>query len=208
MKYSVKSAEGIFDWMAERELKKQSKEKAKQQAEKAKVDKQNKQILNTKVKPSKNYDPTLPSKLSKLFESAWNYSAYKLPKDMGVNENGEKADPDYEGFDDKIEVEPGVFKFDETVRNGCYVLTNEDIANWASFAYGQPFSFPLYDKVGRDIIAKWTQALKIAANKIIQKLQGRYPGINIDVELTLGPDICDADCIYINIDINIPLNCF
>ena len=37
MKYSVKSAEGIFDWMAKRELKKQSKEKAKQQAEKAKA---------------------------------------------------------------------------------------------------------------------------------------------------------------------------
>ena len=207
MKYSVKSAEGIFDWMAERELKKQSKEKAKQQAEKAKVDEQNKQILNTKVKPSKNYDSTLPSKLSKLFESAWNYSAYKLPKDMGTNEDGEKADPNYEGFDDKIEVEPGTFSFTEKVENGDYVLTNEG-DSWANFAYGQPFSFPLYDKVGRDIIAKWTQALKIAANKIIQKLQGRYPGINIDVELTLGPDICDADCIYINIDINIPLKCF
>lgn len=154
-----------------------------------------------------NYNKELFQKCFNMIKSAWNWKAYKLPKSLGKDEDGNEADNDTEGFEEKIYAAKSKYtdelRYVESVKNGKLIIGDVGGEGTYTFAYGQPTGFPLYWKVLKDISTRWKKRLE-EKEKVIKEILGKlYDGISVSIDLNTGDG--DEGSIFVWYTIEIPI---
>ena len=152
-----------------------------------------------------NYNKELFQKCFNMIKNAWNWKAYKLPKSLGKDEDGNENSDKNRGFETKISPLKNKTGFEElgyyeSVRDGKLMISGEGIYVFAS---GQPTEFPLYWKVLEDISTRWKKRLE-EKEVVIKEILGKlYDGIYVSLDLNTGDG--DEGCIYPWYTIEIPI---
>ena len=154
------------------------------------------------VRKLPKYNRQLFEKCAKAFINAWNWKAYKLPTSLGKSDDGEEADPEFEGFVDNIRPLDTKHQlgYEEKISNGKLVIWSEGIYE---FAYGQPMEFKLYYKVMDDIEKRWDKRLK-EKETVVKSLLEQYPNVLVYAECESGDG--DNGCVYPGYHIQIPIS--
>ena len=181
-----------YDFIFSRELFGMGKKKEPKQAD----------MSIEEVRKLPKYNRQLCEKCAKAFINAWNWKAYKLPTSLGKSDDGEEADPEFEGFVDNIRPLDTKHQlgYEEKISNGKLVIWSEGIYE---FAYGQPMEFKLYYKVMDDIEKRWDKRLK-EKETVVKSLLGQYPNVLVYAECESGDG--DNGCVYPGYHIQIPIS--